>query len=357
MRALRLPAPLFALLLAWAPAFAQRVATTPLFELSGPDLTPDKVRMVPGVFRLDQAGRVDTLCVPSNGRWLRVERTPTPCPTDPATGEPPAALRAQGAGAPENTPVMLIWNLGITTEEWRRGQAPGAPPALRQVARAAQVTSQSGTLRWRFDSTALPEAMRNEIPGSGTGFQLGIIYGQRELPPVFQGNAGGLLVETRLAMPELDVAGDATSGVTIGMVFQLPDTHGRVQPITFIVGLFNSKYARPGEHVASDGRNTFIEVALSRETRLVGRVAGAITGTRWQGMAPFAFRLERDNFARLVQQLNNARQAKGETALSPDLDRLRLKSVTLRNESRQLDRGHVRITLDTNLLRVSRIGR
>lgn len=357
MRRRALLAALPLLPLAAAPSLAQRADTRPLLDLSGPELSPDRVHMIPGVFRVDPAGRVDTLCVPSNGRWLRVERTPTPCPIDPATGEPPAALKSLSTPAAENAPAMVVWNLGVTTEEWRRAQAPGASPALRQVARAAQITGQSGALRWRFDSDALPEAMRNEIPGSGTGFQLGIVWGQRQLPPVFEGGSQGLLVETRLAMPELDVTGEATSGVTIGMVFQLPDTQGRVQPIIFIVGLFNSRFARPGERVASDGRNDFVEVALSRDARLVDQVSGTIAGRPWQGMAPFAFRLNRDTFARLVQALSAARQAKGQTALAADLDRLRLKSVSLRNESRQLDRGHVRITLDTELLRVSRLAR
>ncbi len=339
-----------------APAFAQRADGRTLLDLSGPALSPGLVHMTPGVFRVAPAGQVEALCLPSNGRWLRVERTPTPCPIDPATGEPPAALKSVSTPAAENAPAMVVWNLGLTTEEWRRAQAPGAGPAQRQIARAARITGEPGALRWRFDSDALPAAMQGEIPGSGTGFQLGMVWGQRQLPAVFEGRSQGLLVETRLAMPRLDVAGGATTGVTIGLVFQLPDTQGRVQPIIFIVGLFNSKIARPGERVASDGRNDFVEVALSREARLVDQVSGTIAGRPWPGMAPFAFRLNRDTFARLVQALSAARQAKGQTALIGDLDRLRLKSVSLRNESRELARGHVRITLDTALLRVSRLG-
>ena len=56
---------------------------------------------------------------------------------------------------------------------------------------------------------------------------------------------------------------------------------------------------------------------------------------------------------RLVQVVSDVRAKHGEVPLDPDLSLIRLKSIDLRNESRFLDKGKLKIDLAISYLRAA----
>ncbi len=338
-------------------AFMRPVAaeTRVLWEITGAQVTPGMVHFQPGVFRLDAAsGKIAGLCIPSNGAWVRVERAAPACPLVAETGRPPPALEPMIGAAPEDVGSLLVRNFGVTSEEWREGRAGRGGDVLRQIASAIDVGVQGKAVRWRFDSASLPEALKVKNPGSGTHFHLGIVYSNRRAPLVLERPGEGLLIETRLAMPEMTVTGGATAGVTIGMVMQIQDVAGQWRPVTFVIDLFGSG-GGGREHMASDGRNAFAESPLNRDARFLVPVRGNMMAARWAGGQDFAFRLDTATLRRLLEGFNGERAGHNEPALLTDPGKLKLKSVTLRNELRFLDKGRALIAIEAEYLRISRV--
>lgn len=331
--------------------------TRVLWEIAGAQVTPGMVQFYPGVFRADAAsGKITGLCIPSDGVWVRVERARPACPLVAGTGRPLPALEPQIGAAQEDVASLVVRNFGVTSAEWREGRAGRGHPALRQIASAVDVRVQGKAVGWRFDSALLPDALRVENPGSGTHFHLGIVYSNRRTPFVLERPGEALLIETRLAMPELAVTGGATAGVTIGMVMQIQDVSGQWRPVTFVVDLFRS-LGGVQERMASDGRNAFAESPLNRDARFLVPVRGNLLAARWAGGQDFAFRLDTATLRRLLEAFNDERARHGEPALLTDPGKLKLKSVTLRNELRGLDKGRVLVAVEAEYLRISRVSR
>lgn len=326
-----------------------------LGEITGDQFTPDMVYFDPAVFRIDSmTGAITTMCVPSNGVWLRVDNTPTPCPKEPGTDKPLASLQVQPFKTPEDAPMFLARDFGITTEEWHKIHDGTAPPALQKLSKAVDVNVGGDAVHWRFNSAELPDTLRNEIPGSGTHFHFGFTYSHKNRPFVMQQPGDALLIETKLAFPRLKLTGEATNGLTIGIVLQQPDINGEMQPITYIVDLF-SMTGKTGERMASDGRVAFAESTLSNDVKFLVPVEGRLMSEPWKEERLFAFQLNAETLQHLIDAFNKGRIAQGAAPFTTDLSKLRLKSVTLRNECRFLDRGSVDLALAAEGLRVSRV--
>jgi hypothetical protein len=253
----------------------------------------------------------------------------------PGTG---GCIRAMGGGRPAGM-GWVVGNLGLTSEQFQQAEAGAAgDAALAAIGRAVRLENSGSATHWQLDSSKLPAALHREVPGSGVFFhmqdRLRPVY--RTLPPLFDCGHSKLLVTADLAMPMESVSGGATTTVTIGLVMQTLDATGAPRPVPLIVGLFNSR-GLDRERLGSDGRLAFATSPYGG--------GGSYVNTEGDGgplavgvkRRVFTFSLSPDGVRRLIEDLNVRR----ETPLQTDV----------RNESRFLDRGDVRVALDVGSVR------
>jgi hypothetical protein len=331
-------------------------------DINANDLTPQNLVFLPGAFEIDEFGnRFNSLCLPSQGRWIRAGEHPDPCPIVPGTTSPPPKVTFKLGAGPEGAPAFVVGNLGISNEQWARIKSSTDVPArsddeaLRQIGKAVDLVRTDQAVRWRFQSALLPKALDAEIPGSGIFFHIQHRLRDSDEPFIFKDGANGLLIEAKLGMPDLALTGSATSGVTIGISLQTEDVSGKRAPLPLIVGVFHSR-GDAREVVSTDGRNTFVESMIAKGASFVVPIAGKPMSSNWAGRMVFSFRIDSQCAARLVKAVNDARMRQGEPLLNTDLSLVRLKQLDLRNENRFLDKGTVAITLDTEYLRARVLG-
>jgi hypothetical protein len=314
---------LFLLALLASPAQAQVLA-----EVDGRDMSPANVVSYPGAFRFADGAFV-AACTTGGG----------------------GCARRMGGGLP-GTAGWVVGNLGLTSAQFLQAEAGGAGDStLAAMGRAVRLEKLGNATHWEIDSAKLPAPLHAEVRGSGVFFHMQYrqqpVY--RTLPPVFEDGHSRLLVTADLAMPTEAVSGGATTTVTIGVILQTLDAAGAPRPVPLVVGLFNSRGFGP-ERIGSDGRIAFATSPygggggyMNTEGDGGPLVAGAKRRV-------FAFSLSPDGVRRLIEDLNGRR----ETPLQTDPALVRLVEVDVRNESRFLDRGDVRVALDVASVRAER---
>jgi hypothetical protein len=76
----------------------------------------------------------------------------------------------------------------------------------------------------------------------------------------------------------------------------------------------------------------------------------------WTAPETFAFRITRENVLSILSDLNARRRAAGASPFDEQsIGKIRVVGVTLRNESRFLDRGDVAIEVGVDYLRLNRL--
>jgi hypothetical protein len=301
-----------------------------------------------GVFRIEANGSdVQVLCIPVQGVW-RYVGTQRDC-----GNPPPANLQRELSPFPNDVTFLGVRNLGISNEQWESAQASAksGPPrnALRKVGEAFWYRIGNEDVQWRFESAKLPSEIKADIPGSGIHVHFGRNFSDAKKPAPFAAN-GSLVVETRLALPVVVHTGKAHSGMTIGIELEVPTDSGGTVPLPLIVSLLNAD-PKPREVLRSDGRRVFASTYLGPGTKYLE----AIENRQRSGAVPqlerFAFRIRPKHIQTLLADAKAKVSGKGE----PDerqLDKIRVSSVTLRNESRLLDRGDVTIEVKVDYLRI-----
>jgi hypothetical protein len=250
-----------------------------------------------------------------------------------------------------------VRNLGVSTEQWQvaKKQKGGSHEnALRKVGQAFRYEITASDARWRFESGKLPKEMQADIPGSGIHVHFGGGLSEGRKLPLFDIPGTELEFSVGLAVPHFQRSGKAHSGVTLAVDLQLP-TAGPDITVPLIVSLMHPNLpAREG--VASDGRTGFVGTHLGPNTTYIHTVANAQRAGPWPVSERFAFRLTRGNVRRIVADFNERRRLDGGALVDETrLDRARVSSATLRNESTRLTEGQVSLEVVVDYLRIARV--
>lgn len=317
-------------------------------------LSRDAIEFQPGVFRIDAAGqKVAFLCIPVQGRWKQVG-SGRDCGNPP----PPEMQREITRFSPDHT-VLGIRNLGVSSSEWSRVQQAGASgaqaPVLHKLAAAFDYAVTGSDTRWRFDSAKLPPELRAEIPGSGIHVHFGGFLSPGHAIALLGPKGGGdFAVEARLAVPGLALGGQAYTGITVGVDLRALTADGKSEEIPVIVSLLHPR-AGGREAIGSDGRVSFVNSFLGTGTRYVEAIQNRERGGPWSDQETFAFRITRGNIERILSELNARRKAAGAVPFDERaLGKVAVVGITLRNESRFLDKGNVAIQVVVDYLRAVR---
>lgn len=305
-----------------------------------------------GVFRIDGDGQVVTpLCIPVQGRWRQVG-TQRDCGADPPAEQQREIIRFN----PDIT-FLGVRNLGVTKEQleaaWGRGPAKrSAGTTLRQIGEAFSFSISATDTRWRFDSAKLPTEIKADIPGSGIHVHFGGLFSDARRIPVLEDGAG-LEIEARLAMPVLRTTGRAHSGLTLAADLDLPTVGGGQTRVPVIVNLLRES-DRGKEHVASDGRTSYVTTWLAPGSRYVESVVDPQETEAFRSPERFVIRFTARTLGSIAQDMNRQRAGKGAAIDTAALAQSKLSGVTVRNELRFLDKGDVSVEVVVDYLRISR---
>ena len=319
-------------------------------DFEGDALKADDVEFQRGVFRVDPSrSQISILCIPVDGIW-RQPGTLTSCGNDP-----PEAMRREAERYTPDKTVMTVRNLGITRAEWDAAGRTGSSEILA-IRKAFSYAVELAGVRWHFDTRPLPPMLRTQIPGSGIHVHFGGDFSDARKPPLFEPGLGDLQVEARLSIPRSTRSGKAHSGVTVGIVVQVPTTADAWVGVPIIVSLFNREPARR-ENIRSDGRVNFVSSYFGSTTRYVDTVVGAQRSEPWSGFETFAFRISRGGLGLIVAEMNKSRAAAGLPRIDEAaLGKARVAGLSLRNESRFLDQGDIDIEVIVDYVRAFRTG-
>jgi hypothetical protein len=314
------------------------------------------VNFLPGAFRLDdRSARVTTLCLPFRGRWVSPGDPPAPCPTDPATARPPAALTYDMAIRDAGQPQLVVGNLGIDARQWSaltHGEGAESGPGAALV-HAVHLDTRGDAVVWGLQSANLPPELKAEVPGSGLYFHFGDIYPIQSMPYLFTGSAGELVIEAKVGYQALQVSGQAATTLTIAMDLQMPDANGTRVDVPLVMTLYNSR-VEPRDNIGSDGRTAFVSTALPGRSRFVEALAAPRSDGPPQAGSEYRLAITCAKVSNLLGTFNASRTQHGLPPLDTSCDKVRLRSAQIRSESRFLDKGDVNLSLAIGELRLVR---
>jgi len=349
--------PWLALIFCLAALSARAAAgSDPLAAVTAADFTPSAIVSYPGAFRLNAAtNRLAALCIPSNGTWRRAGATAEGCPIGAGTAKPPPGEIFKLGPGPEGTPAWVVGNLGIDTDQWLAAHAESADGLLGSIAQAASITRAGPAVRWQLDSASLPAPLHIKLPGTGLFFHMQFRARQASTHVLFATPADIVTISARLALPRLALEGTATTIVTLGVGLQTPDTSGKLQPISLIASVFNSRGYGQREYMGSDGRNIFIGTSLNAPTRFIEHAAGQTELVPGAPARTFAFSITHRSLSYIIDTLNTYRTSHGQLPLNQDLSLVHLKQLDIRNESQFADGGNVSVILDAGYIKAERL--
>lgn len=334
-------------------SYAQPASARTLMQFDEATLARGAIVFQRGVFRIDDDGQnVTPLCIPVKGTWKQVG-TLRECGDSP----PPAQRREVTRFTPDIT-YLGVRNLGIASEQWdtakKMRSGIGSANALKKVGEAFSYSVTASDTRWRFESAKLPKELKTDIPGSGIHMHFGGLFSDDRRLPIVEAGSGDIEIEARLSMPILVRTGRAHSGLTLAVDLDLPTASGAYITVPLIVDLLHPG-SRGREHVGSDGRTNFATTWLAPGNKYVQSIENPQRTGAWSTLDRFAFRISRENVARVAADLNRRQIEAGTPRIDERaLDRAKIAGVTLRNESRFLQDGDVTVEVVVDYLRISR---
>jgi hypothetical protein len=336
------------ILLCFVSGVQAKTVETIIAEIEPSMFSPESEIALPGVFLItDGSQTTQPLCFPFNGIWEKIELgTIQSCPIDPLTNLPPPAMQQQMGPMPASGVNWVVGNLGLSTNQWLQddSQSPENVRPFKSVRRAAHLGLglKEDRVYWVFDSKKLPKELKSEIPDGGIWMHAQDVLPSQDVYP-FTNSHQMLKIAAHLDLIGLEIDGDATTTMTVGIIMQAHNTQNQWIPITLLVSLFNST-GQYQEFIGSDGRNSFVGSSLMGNPQYIIPLTPNQSLTNYR-MKDFIFGLNTITMTNIVTAMNVYLKQNNLPLLQTDLSQIRLHQVDIRNESRFLDKGDIRINL------------